>query len=383
MKKLFLITILLISAKSFAQTNLSYHYKTPPQLKDGLQTASLSDVGIDSNKIISLTNKILNSTYVNIHSLLIIRNNKLAYENYFPGQEDLFYGDSSIINHDKDYIHECRSVTKSVVSACVGIAISQGKIKSVNEKVFQYFPEYSRYDTGMKKNMTIRDLLTMSSGIQWREGDSASANQEVTMMHSKDPVEYFLSQPMVAKPGEVWNYNGGCTQTLAAIITKTTGEDIDAFANKHIFLPLGIKQFKWDKTKTGFYWCAGGLRLTSRDMAKFGFLYINKGTWNNKNILPVSWINESLNYYFTTVYPDTKYGYQFWGADLTIDNEVLKGFAAMGNGGQIVLVFPAASIEIIVNAGNYYNPKLGSQTFDMIAKEIFPAIKLKKTKSKV
>lgn len=142
MKKFFLITILLISAKSFAQNNLSYHYKTPPQLNDGFQTASLSEVKIDSTKIIALTNKILANTYVNIHSLLIIRNNKLVYENYFPGQEDLFYGDSSIINHDKDYIHECRSVTKSVVSACVGIAISQGKVKSVNEKVFQYFPEY-------------------------------------------------------------------------------------------------------------------------------------------------------------------------------------------------------------------------------------------------
>ena len=332
MKELFLTIFLLISIKLFAQPGSPYQYRIPPQLNDGLQTASLSDVRIDSNKIIELTNKILSNTYVNIHSLLIVRDNKLVYENYFPGKEDPFYGDTSIINHDRDYIHEIRSVTKSVISACVGIAISQGKIKSVNERVFDYFPEYSKYDTGMKKNMTIRDLLTMSSGIQWREGDSASANQEVTMMHSKDPVEYFLSQPMVAKPGEVWNYNGGCTQVLAAIITKATGEDIDAFANKHIFLPLGINQFKWDKTKSGFYWCAGGLRLTSRDMAKFGLLYINKGTWNNKNILPVSWINESLNFYFTTVYPDTKYGYQFWGADLIIDNQELKGFAAMGNG---------------------------------------------------
>src|SRR6186713_3374409 len=115
MKKLFLITILLISVKAFAQTNLPYHYKTPPQLKDGLPTASLSDVAIDSNKIITLTKKILANTYINIHSVLIIRDNKLVYENYFPGKEDPYYGDTSIVSHHVDYIHECRSVSKSVV----------------------------------------------------------------------------------------------------------------------------------------------------------------------------------------------------------------------------------------------------------------------------
>lgn len=233
----------------------------------------------------------------------------------------------------------------------------------------------------MKKNMTIRDLLTMSSGIQWREGDSASANMENTMMQSKDPVEYFLSQPMAANPGEVWNYSGGCPQVLAAIIKKTTGEDIDAFANKNIFSPLGIKKFKWDKTKSGFYWCASGLRLTSRDMAKFGFLYINKGAWNNKNILPAGWINETLGFHFNTVYPDTKYGYQFWGSDLPIGNGVIRSFAAMGNGGQVILVIPSAGIEIVVTAGNYYNPRLANQTFVVIVDEIFPAIKIDKTKS--
>ncbi len=379
MKKLFFIIFLLISVNSYAQTNSSYHYKIPSQIKDGLQTASLSEVGIDSNKIISLTNKILENTYINIHSVLIIRDNKLVYENYFPGQEDLFYGDSSIISHHVEYVHECRSISKSVVSACIGIAIAQGKIKSVNERVLQYFPEYARYDTGMKQSMTIRDLLTMSSGIQWNEGGTSATNQENTMMRSNNPVEYFLSQPMAVMPGKVWNYNSGCTQILGAIIKKTTGEEIDSFANKNIFLPLGIKAYKWDKTKEGFRWCASGLRLTSRDMAKFGLLYLNKGVWENKKIIPVSWVDESLSYYFTGVAPETNYGYQFWGADILIDNEMVQNFAAMGNGGQIVLVMPTKSIEIVVTAGNYYARP--DQTFTMIANEIFPAIKIKKTKN--
>lgn len=176
MKKAFFTVLFLISVKSFAQTNLSYYYKIPSQLNDGLQTASLSEVEIDSNKIVKLTNKILANNYINIHSLLIIRNNKLVYENYFPGYEDLSYGDSSIVNHHRDSLHECRSISKSVVSACIGIAISQGKIKNVNEKVFQYFPEYSRYDTGIKKNITIKNLLTMSSGIN---GEKVTLHQQI------------------------------------------------------------------------------------------------------------------------------------------------------------------------------------------------------------
>ena len=167
---------------------------------------------------------------------------------------------------------------------------------------------------------------------------------------------------------------------LGAIIKKTTGEDIDSFANKNIFLPLGIKAYKWDKTKEGFRWCASGLRLTSRDMAKFGLLYINKGVWRNRKIIPASWIDESLKYYFTSVNdPETKYGYQFWGADIPIGNEVVQNFAAMGNGGQIILIIPTKSIEIVVTAGNYYTRP--GQTFIMIADEIFPAIKIKKTKN--
>lgn len=383
MKKLFLNIFLLISVNSFTQTNLSSRYVIPPQLEDGFQTASLTNVEIDSNMIIAMTNKIYDKKYINIHSVLIIRNNKLVYENYFPGYGDIIAGETSLINYTRDSIHECRSVTKSVISACIGIAITQGRIKSVDEKVFQYFPEFSKYDTGMKRLLTIKHLLTMSSGINWREGDSASTNQENTMMRSADPIEYVLSQPMIAYPGEKWNYNGGCPQLLGAIIKKTTGLEIDSFAKKNLFLPLGITSFKWDKTKGGFYWCASGLRLKPRDMAKFGCLYINNGFWNGKEIIPTSWINESLRYYYTGVAPETNYGYQFWGADIPIGNQTFSAFAAMGNGGQIILVFPTAGIEVVVTAGNFYNPTLSSQTFNMIANEIFPAIKINKTKSQL
>ena len=375
MKTILALILFLLFINSFAQQSSPYHYKIPSQINDGLKTTTLSDVGIDSTNVIGMTDKIIKNEYINIHSVLIVRNDKLAYENYFPGYEDFFYGDSSLVDHHRDSLHEIRSITKSIVSACIGIAIAQGEIKSVNETIFQYFPEYSRYNTGMKQNITIKHLLTMSSGIQWYEGDSGATNQEVTMMHSPNPVEYFLSQPMANPPGKVWNYNGGCTQTLAAILKKVTGEEIDSFVNKHIFLPLGITKFKWDKTKTGFYWCAGGIWLRSRDIAKFGLLYINDGKWNGKAVIPSSWISESLHYYFKTTYPETNYGYQFWGADVKINNELATLFAGQGNGGQIVLLYPKKKTVIVVTAGNFYNPPLSWQSYNMIATEIFPAIK--------
>jgi len=372
------ILLLFFTIRGFPQTNSRDYHNPPLQLSDGLQTSSLSKVGIDSNKIIALTNKILSGQYVNIHSLLILRYNKLVYENYFPGYEDPYYGDTSLRDHHRDSMHECRSVTKSVVSACIGIAIAQGKVKNVNERVLKYFPEHVKYDTGAKRAITIKDLLTMSSGIEWYEGPSAETNQENAMMRSKDPVEYFFSQPLADTPGRKWNYSGGCTQTLAAIIKKTTGEEIDAFANKYIFLPLGITEFKWDKTKDGFHWCAGGLWLRSRDMAKFGLLLLRGGKWNKKQIIPTNWIKDSFRYYFLA-YPDpnepTYYGFQFWCADIKINNKIEKVVAAMGNGGQIILVVPSLELAVVVTAGNFYVQKLEGQSYSLIADNIFPAFK--------
>lgn len=154
-------------------------------------------------------------------------------------------------------------------TVCIGVAIAQHKIKNVSDRVFHYFPEYAKYDTGMKHNLTIKDLLTMSAGLEWNENIPYSdpMNSEIQMFNQKDVVDFVLSRPSITKPGQVWNYSGGCTQLLAEILQKVTGEKIDTFANKNIFEPLGFKNFYWYEREDGTPWAPSGLRLHPIDMA--------------------------------------------------------------------------------------------------------------------
>jgi CubicO group peptidase (beta-lactamase class C family) len=241
---LFYLLVLLFPISCLPQSK-----KQPVEIEDGIRIASMADAGIDSAVINKIDTAIRNGTYPNIHSLLIVRNNVLVYEKYWSGKDEHWGNDLGITIHAKDSLHDIRSISKSIVSACIGIAIQQGKIKSVDQKIFDFFPEYAKQDTGLKSMLTIKHLLTMSSGFVWNEDVPYNnpENSEIRMIKSPNPVEYVLSQPMEFPPGKVWKYNGGTTQLLAAIIEKTTGKKIDQFANEYLFQPLGITSFEWVK----------------------------------------------------------------------------------------------------------------------------------------
>ena len=123
---------------------LPQNKKQPPETEDGIPVASMADVGIDSAVISKIDTAIRNGTYPNIHSLLIVRNGALVYEKYWPGKDEHWGNEVGVTIHAKDSLHDIRSISKSIVSACVGIAVQQGKIKSVDQKVFDFFPEYAK-----------------------------------------------------------------------------------------------------------------------------------------------------------------------------------------------------------------------------------------------
>jgi CubicO group peptidase (beta-lactamase class C family) len=148
---------LLLAMKIHAQQNA-----------DGILVGSMHSGGIDSLSIQRIEAEIQNGTYPNIHSLLIARHNNLVYEHYWPGKDEILGNDLGIVTHDRDSLHDIRSVTKSFVATCIGIALGQGRIKSIDQKVLSFFPEYAQLDTGMKSSLTIRHLLTMSSGAERR-----------------------------------------------------------------------------------------------------------------------------------------------------------------------------------------------------------------------
>ena len=343
---------------------------------EGFTLASMADVGIDSSIINKIDTAIANGTYPNIHSLLVVRNNKLVYEKYWQGKDQRWGDDLGIRMQSKDSLHDIRSISKSIVSACIGIAIEQGKIKSVDQKVFDFFPEYPKLDTGLISSLTIGHLLSMSSGLVWNEDipyDNPE-NSEIRMTNSPNQVEYVLSQPMEAPPGKIWKYNGGTTQLLAAIIEKTTGKKVDQFANEYLFQPLGITQFEWIKYPgTDLPAAASGLRLRARDLLKFGLMYNQNGVWQGKKIIDPKWVEESFQPHVQRPLGGS-YGYQFWLWRDTINSKPTNLVACVGNGDQRILFDKSNNLLVVTTAGNYNKWTIQKNVYALIKDYIYPGL---------
>ena len=356
----------------------NYSYSIPQQLADGIKTGSIANSTLDSNKIIELTKLILKDSFPNIHSLLIAKDNKLIYENYFSGKDENWGSNLGYVEHDYNILHDTRSISKSVVAACIDIAVQQKKIKSIDDPVFNYLPYYQEYRTSQNEKITIRQLLTMSSNIQWDEDvpHGTSKNDETQMERSSNPVRYVLTRLMKPGSDSAWKYNSGGVQVLAEIIRSVSADNIDKFAEKYLFTLLGIKNYKWTKSHRKFPAAASGLRLTSRDLLKFGLLYLNNGQWNGQQILSENWVNETLR---TQVYReklDTTKGYSFlfWIETDSVETKTFDLIIARGNGGQRIFLHKASNLVVVVTAGNYNKKGIVNDGQRALDKFILPAL---------
>jgi CubicO group peptidase (beta-lactamase class C family) len=344
---------------------------------DGIPTAPAVSLGMDSSKLNDMTRAIRDGKYSNIHAVLIARHGKLVYEEYFSGEDEIWGDKVGRVDFNRSTLHDLRSISKSVVSACVGIAINQGKLKGVNQNVFDFFPEYAEYKKGNMAKLTIEHLLSMSSGIKWNEDvpyDNPE-NSEIQMANSKDPAKYVLSQPMDTVPGTVWKYNGGTTQLLAAIIQKVSGQSVDEFARVNLFEPLGIKTFDWIKYPfTTIPAAASGVRLLPRDLLKFGLLYYNGGIWNGKQILSAEWVKTSFETHVSKP-NDEGYGYQFWIWNDEYKGAVNRMVIAVGNGNQRIFFNKPADLVVVTLAGDYNQWNLPNHPGKLLPDFIYPAVK--------
>ena len=351
---------------------------TPPQkLEDGLKISSLQDQKIDEKKVADLMDSIQKGVYSNIHSILIMRNGYLVFEKYFPG-EDKIVGKLGSFNrqHHVDSLHDIRSISKSITGLAILIALKNEQINSLDTKILDYFPEFNKYNFGYKSEITIRHLLTMSDGVDWNENISYSdtTNSEIQMnWYVKDPIAFYFSRSSTNKPGTVFNYSGGCTQLLAAIINKTTGLPIDEFVKKEIFDPLEIKHFEWVKGNGGIPIAASGLRLTSRDLIKIGSLYLNAGAWNGQQLISKDLITEAQKTQIS-IEPDFNYGFQIWLPTDEVSARKITTVEANGNGGQIIAVSKDFNSIIVITAGNYNRRDMGWESPDLYVKYIYPAM---------
>ena len=241
-----------------------------------------------------------------------------------------------------------------------------------------FFPEYEKLDTGLKSLLTIKHLLTMSSGLVWNEGvpyDNPE-NSEIRMIRSANHVEYVLSQPMEFAPGQVWKYNGGTTQLLAAIIEKTTGKKIEQFAKEYLFQPLGITSFEWIKYDgTDLAAAASGLRLRSRDLLKFGLLYDKKGVWQGKDkqVNPKMGgriISTTCTTDHGAVRTDTNSGF----GKTRSNNKINSICCLYGNGDQKIFFDKTNDLLIVATAGNYKNRDIKNDVYALLKEYVYPAL---------
>jgi hypothetical protein len=200
-----------------------YQYEIPVQTDDGWETASLASVGINEKPLLNLLNRLNDMDEHRIHSLLIVKDEKLVFEEYFPGDKFNLAQPTGETGFDMNDAHNLCSVTKSFTSALIGIAIDKGFIQSVNQKVFDFFPEYSYIlnSTPEKGNITLKHLLTMTSGIEW-DDETYTYFDPRNDMHQlftvSDPIRYILSKDMIETPGTVYAYRNCNTNVLGEIV---------------------------------------------------------------------------------------------------------------------------------------------------------------------
>lgn len=344
---LLLITLTLFPPLADKQTSILEGKSTPITSNDlsrdywptdGWRSRTPGEQGMSASVLNDMMDTIAEQEYP-IDSILIIKNGYSVLEEY-PGK--YFYNTSLKILH---------SVSKSFVSILVGIALQQGLLDNVSQRVLDFFPEYEFANPDPRKdNITIEHLLTMTPGYDWDEWsapyDDPENNTLVAMMYSSDAVQYVLDRPMVYEPGENWAYNGGASVLLGAIIQQIYGDSTRDVAEEHLFAPLGVDYFSLYILPGLWYNTMGGLCLTTSGMAKLGFLYLNNGTWDGTQIVPVDYVANST---IPIEHPNPLgsqfgYGWHWWL------REDLGIYFAYGRYGQKIMVSPEHDMVVVFTA---------------------------------
>jgi CubicO group peptidase (beta-lactamase class C family) len=289
------------------------------------------------------------SYFRNIESFIVSSKGRIIFEQYY-------YGAS------KDSLHITQSQTKSIVALLLGIAIDKGYVRNDDECIARYFSDYFDPGDDAECAIRIRDVLTMSAGMRWEEmlPFNDPRNDNITMFRSGNWLHYVLTRPLLKKQTTGFKYNSGCPMIIAGIIQKTTGMTLDEFAQKHLFAPLGIEKFSWQKDSTGFCHAGGGLFLKPVDMIKIGELVLHKGKWGNVQVVSESWIRKATQPYFATTFNGYSYGYFWWVKKVKINETTTTTvISAQGAGGQYLYVFPEYDLVVAFTEHNYGTPLVG------------------------
>ncbi|MFC2096379.1 serine hydrolase domain-containing protein [Bacteroidota bacterium] len=340
-----LIVIILITAlisgcnEENTDPNNQYHYLPPEQINDGWEISSLEEVGMDVSAIEEITDNILNDQYKGIHSLLIIKDGFLVFEEYFKG-------------YNSDDLQHIFSITKSVSSSLIGIAIDEGFLNGVEDSLLSFFPQYNITDS-IKQTLNLEHILTLTTGFDWDEKThpyTDPQNSEYQMVQTDDWMEFVLKRPLSHNPGEIYNYNTGSVHLLSSVFKESTGLFANEFAAQYLFEPLGITDSFWHTDNQGFpntgATVPGGLKMKARDVAKYGYLFLNDGKWKNTQVIPDSWIKESVIPRIA-IDETEQLGYLWRLGHYDLHGNEVNYYLAVGAGGQTLIIIPDLDLIMV------------------------------------
>jgi len=288
----------------------------------------------------------------NIDNISIIRNGYMVLDAYF-------------YPFSKGQRHIIRSCTKSIMSILIGIAIDRGYIKSVDQPIVELLPHNIIDSLGdNKRSITLEHLLIMASGLDCRDSHHYNWKGLFEMRRSGDWGQHVLNLPMVGPPGSKYEYCNGLSHLLSVIINTTTKMKTREFAEKNLFTPLGISEIDWEKSPQGIDVGYGRMWLKPHDMAKIGWLYLNKGRWEKKQLVSSSWVEKSTRGHIEAK-PALQYGYQWW-----VDDD--GNYSAIGSSGQYIMVATEMNMVVVFTGGLPVGKT--SLPLELTKKYIFPAV---------
>jgi CubicO group peptidase (beta-lactamase class C family) len=344
----------------------------------GWPTTTPQAVGLNAAVFDSIDAEIRSGRYGYVDRMLVIRRGRIAYDKSYRHDYDSIYADSARVRsplnaHDltgpynyyaawwhpyyrRGDLHTLQSVTKTITSVVIGTAVTRGEFPSIDTPVLSFVDTTKMQNIDdRKRRITIRHLLTMTDGMDWRENlpYTDPKNTTVAMEGSYDWIKFTLDQPMAREPGEQWNYNSGASQLLAHIFRRATQMDVEEYAARHLFAPLGIERWFWKRTPAGLVDTEGGLYLEARDLAKIWYLFVKNGTWDGRQIVSAEWVRSSTApaKAVSNAPNAARYGYKWWLYRNPRDTTRFI-WGGSGFGGQVPLAIPEDDMVIVFNGWN-------------------------------
>lgn len=337
----------------------------PLSLNDGWTTSNLLDAKISSEPLEQMIDSIHSGSLPNTHSVLIAKKGQLVFETYFDG-------------FNEKVLHDQRSASKSVTSTMVGIAIEDGIIESVDQSIYELIPSgYAHTKNAKKENICIKDLLTMSSGLDAVDfgTDRNSIAAEDNYQSTRDWLKTVLEAPMINDPGVQAFYGSANPYLLGICLNQQLKQSLHDYMDERLFAPLGISNYiiQTDNTMQQSY-AAGGMYLKPRDMLKFGQLYLDEGIWKGTRIVSKKWVMESFKKHkvLENTRERNEYGYLWWRKTHSVGEKSIESYEARGAGGQYIFVLPKLDAVVVITSQNF-NEKF-NQPETILESFILPAL---------